>query len=360
MHLHDVYVVATRRGVELRPTQYFGPVSGEPLDVLRMLSRMGEGVVELGVSEAERVVRCGKREEGRVPAGKLEERGSHTDSLAVAATTMRPDMSDATVDVGWIAAHLEDPRVRVLEIDVSGSAYDQGHIPGAVLWNAYTDLREADYQPVGREALEDLVARSGIGADSSVVVYGYGSALGFWLLKAHGHGEVRMLAGARDEWVHAGHAWSGETPRPVPGTNGLGAETGDITATRAAVENAMGDSSKLLLDVRSPLEYSGERFWPSGASEATGRAGHIPGAISVPIDELRTAGGALKAIGELQRVFDDAGVTRDKTVITYCTIGNRASQAWFALKYLLGYPSVQVYYGSWVDWGKRTDTPIES
>jgi thiosulfate/3-mercaptopyruvate sulfurtransferase len=273
---------------------------------------------------------------------------------------MCPNMSDATVDVAWMAAHLDDPKLRIVEIDVSRAAYDQGHIPRAVFWNAYADLRDAAYQPVGRTTLEDLVALSGIGVDTSVVVYGYGSALGLWLLNANGHDDVRMLEGARDQWVQAGQRWSTDTPAPAPGANGLSAGVKDIIATRAAVESAIGDPSKLVLDVRSLLEYSGERFWPSGATEGAGRSGHIPGAISLPIDLMRTDSGAWKAPRELQRVFDDAGVTRDKTVITYCTIGNRASQAWFALTYLLGYPSVQVYYGSWVDWGKRPDTPIES
>jgi thiosulfate/3-mercaptopyruvate sulfurtransferase len=269
-------------------------------------------------------------------------------------------MSDPTVDVAWIAAHLDDPSVRIVEVDVSRAAYDEGHIPGAVLWNAYADLRDAAYQPVDRTSLEALLARSGIGGDTSVVVYGYGSALGLWLLKAYGHDDVRMLDGARDQWVQAGQPWSTDIPAPAPGANGRSAEVTDIMATRAAVEAAIGDPSKLVLDVRSPLEYSGERFWPSGATESAGRSGHIPGAISLPIGLLRTDGGDWKAPGDLQRVLDDAGVARDKTVITYCTIGNRASQAWFALKYLLGYPSVQVYYGSWVDWGKSSDTPIES
>ena len=269
-------------------------------------------------------------------------------------------MSDATVDVAWIAAHVNDPNVRIVEIDVSRAAYDQGHIPGAVLWNAYADLRDAAYQPVDRAALEDLVARSGIGDDTSVVVYGYGSALGLWLLKAYGHDDVRMLDGSRDQWGEAGHSWSADAPAPMAGANGLGAEPPDVMATRAAVQGAISDPSKLVLDVRSQLEYTGERFWPSGATEGAGRSGHVPGAVSMPIDLMRTESGAWKAPDELQRILDDAGVSKDKTVITYCTIGNRASQAWFALKYLLGYPSVQVYYGSWVDWGKAPDTPIES
>jgi thiosulfate/3-mercaptopyruvate sulfurtransferase len=114
------------------------------------------------------------------------------------------------------------------------------------------------------------------------------------------------------------------------------------------------------LDVRAEAEYSGERFWPSGATADAGRAGHVPGAVSVPIDLLRTEGGRLKGPEELRPILEQAGVRRDKAVISYCTIGNRAAEAWFALKYLLGYPNARVYYGSWVDWGKAADTPIDS
>jgi thiosulfate/3-mercaptopyruvate sulfurtransferase len=247
----------------------------------------------------------------------------------------------------------------VVEVDVSRAAYDQGHIPGAVFWNAYSDLRDAGYQPVPRPQFEDLVARSGIETESTVVVYGYGAALGFWLLKANGYHDVRMLDGSRDQWAQTGERWATDVPSPPVAARGLPAAVSAILATREAVERAIEDPTKVLLDVRSDLEYTGERFWPSGAKEGAGRPGHIPGATNVPIDLLRTENGGLKPPDELQRVFDGAGVTKDKGVITYCTIGNRASQAWFALTCVLGYPDVRVYYGSWVEWGKRTDTPIE-
>jgi thiosulfate/3-mercaptopyruvate sulfurtransferase len=115
-----------------------------------------------------------------------------------------------------------------------------------------------------------------------------------------------------------------------------------------------------MLDVRAESEYSGERFWPSGATADAGRAGHVPGAVNVPIDLLRADDGTLKSVSELRSSFEEAGVTKDKTVIVYCTIGNRASEAWFALTYLLAYPDVRVYYGSWVEWGKSIDTPVET
>jgi thiosulfate/3-mercaptopyruvate sulfurtransferase len=263
------------------------------------------------------------------------------------------------VDAAWIASHLREPEVRLVEVDVSRAEYEEGHIPDAVLWNAYSDLRDADYRPIGHAEFERLLSRSGIEPDTTLVFYGYGAALGFWLMRAHSHRDVRMLVGLREQWAQAGGAWSARVPEPGEASYPLAASDAGVFSSRAAVEAAIDDPGQVLLDVRSEPEFSGERFWPSGATENTGRAGHIPGAISVPIGSLRTDDDTFKAAEEMHRVLEGAGVTSDQKVITYCTIGNRASQAWFALKYLLGYPDVSVYYGSWVEWGKVDDTPVE-
>jgi thiosulfate/3-mercaptopyruvate sulfurtransferase len=262
------------------------------------------------------------------------------------------------VDVSWIASHGGDAEVRLVEVDVSRAAYEEGHIPDAVLWNAYSDLRDADYRPIGHAEFQRLLSRSGIEPDTTLVFYGYGAALGFWLMKAHGHRDVRMLEGSRERWAQAGMQWSTDVPAPVESSYPLAAASGDVLASRADVEAASADAGQVLLDVRAELEYEGERFWPSGATADAGRAGHVPGAISVPIDLLRNEDETLKSPDELRRVLEAAGITSEKRVIAYCTIGNRASQPWFALKYLLGYPDVSVYYGSWVEWGKSADTPI--
>jgi thiosulfate/3-mercaptopyruvate sulfurtransferase len=267
------------------------------------------------------------------------------------------DSSDI-VDAESIATHVGDPAVRLVEIDVSRAAFEKGHIPGAVLWNAYADLRDENYRPVGPAALERLLSRSGISPESTVVVYGYGAPLGFWLLRAHGHEDVRMLMGPRDQWADAGHEWTTDEPAVAEADHPPLVTRTDLLASREAVQDAIDDPAQVLLDVRAEAEYSGERFWPSGAVADAGRAGHVPGAVSVPIDLLHTEDGMLKEPEELRRILEGAGVTKDKAVITYCTIGNRASEAWFALKYLLDYPEARVYYGSWVDWGKATDTPI--
>jgi thiosulfate/3-mercaptopyruvate sulfurtransferase len=269
-------------------------------------------------------------------------------------------VNEAVVDVDWIVAHLGDPGVRLVEVDVSRAAYDEGHIPGAVLWNAYGDLRDADYRPVGEATLRRLLSSSGVGPETTVVTYGYGAPLGFWLLKAYGHDNVRMLMGSREQWAKAGHEWSVDAPVPAKSTDSSATEDANVLASRQTVEAAIGDPEQVLLDVRSDLEYNGERFWPSGATVDAGRAGHVPGAVSLPIELLHSEDETLKTPDELRRIFERAGVTKDKTVIAYCTIGNRASEAWFALKYLLDYPNVRVYYGSWSEWGKATDTPVET
>jgi thiosulfate/3-mercaptopyruvate sulfurtransferase len=243
---------------------------------------------------------------------------------------------------------------------VSPAAYDGGHIPGAVLWNAYSDLRDPDYRPVGRAELERLLSHSGFAPDTKLVFYGYGAALGLWLMKAYGHRDVGMLVGTREQWAQNGGQWSTQVPEPAESSYALPGADSSALSDRATVEGALGDPGQVLLDVRSELEFSGERFWPSGATADAGRPGHIPGAISVPIDLLQDEAGRFRPVQEMRRALQSAGVTPEQRVITYCTIGNRASQAWFALRYLLGFPNVTVYYASWVEWGKSPDAPVET
>lgn len=266
---------------------------------------------------------------------------------------------DARVDAAWIAAHIDDPAVRFVEIDVSAAAYNAGHIPGAVLWNAYTDLRHADYRPVSAAELQDLLRRSGVTPEMTVVFYGYGAHLGFWLLKSHAHEKVRLMDGSREQWTAGGHEWSTDVPA-LAASHYVLADQDAFFSSPEDVQAAIGQPQPVIVDTRSKAEYDGERFWPSGATAGAGRSGHIPGAVHIPIELLRTDDGSFRGAAEMLQVMRERGIAPETGVVTYCTIGNRASQAWYALTSLLGYRDVRVYYGSWAEWGHAADTPIET
>jgi thiosulfate/3-mercaptopyruvate sulfurtransferase len=270
-----------------------------------------------------------------------------------------PNTAGALVDPQWLEDHLGDPRVRVVEVDVSPAAHQDWHIDGAVLWNIYSDLKDPDYQLVDTAALQRLVARSGIDPDSTVVFYGYAPALGLWLMNLYGHRDVRILNCSRDSWRAAGHPCSGAATKPAAGSFRLGGQDSSIRADCAAVRGGIGSPGTTLVDVRSGAEYEGERFWPSGGMEPGGRAGHVPSAVHLPIDGLYDADGSFRPAAELRQVFSSVDLDAAGELITYCTIGGRAATAWFVLTHLLGRDRVRVYDGSWAEWGRATATPVE-
>jgi thiosulfate/3-mercaptopyruvate sulfurtransferase len=266
---------------------------------------------------------------------------------------------EVLVDRHWLDAHLRDPRLRVVEVDVSPAAYDSWHIDGAVLWNIYADLKDSAYRPVRAAAAERLLAGSGIAPDSTVVFYGYAPELGLWLTKLYGHVDARILDCSRDTWRAEGHRCSTAAPKPAADDFRIGGEDPHIRADRAAVRDAIGRPGTTLVDVRSAAEYRGECFWPSGGMEPGGRAGHVPSAVHQPIDGLYNADGSFRSAAELRRVLSPAVVDGGDELITYCTIGGRAARAWFVLTYLLGRDRVRVYDGSWAEWGRTAGTPVE-
>lgn len=267
--------------------------------------------------------------------------------------------ADVLVTPDWLEEHIDDPALRVVEVDVSAASYDTGHIDGAVLWNIYRDLKDGSYQLAGRPDIEDLFARSGITPESIVVVYGYAPAMGLWLLKLYGQADVRILDCARATWQDEDRPWTSTAASNIGTRYLLPSQDQRIRADHRMVEAAIGDPVFTVVDVRTEAEYRGERFWPSGGSEPGGRAGHIPSAVHLPIDSVLDENGSFRTAPELHELFSPVGPSGDGELITYCTIGGRACTAWFVLTYLLGFKHVAVYDGSWAEWGKLPATPVE-
>jgi thiosulfate/3-mercaptopyruvate sulfurtransferase len=279
------------------------------------------------------------------------------------STTMTTEV-EPLVETPWLAAHAQDKNVCVIEVDVSRAAYDDGHLPGAQLWNVYADLMQPNYRVIEREPFAALLARSGIAPETTVVLYGYAASLGFWLLRYHGHRRATFLNGSRRKWLAEQLPLSLEPASVLPSSYSVedfGPVRDDIRASHAEVFDAIGDPGVRLMDVRSAAEYTGERFWPSLPPEGDQRGGHVPGAILVPIEDTWREDGSFKPLDELRAFYSARGFSpeADADIITYCAVGGRASQAWFVLSYLLGYPRVRVYDASWIEWGLLPGAPVE-
>ena len=270
--------------------------------------------------------------------------------------------SEPLVETDWLASHAQDTDLRVVEIDVNRTAYDGGHIAGALLWNVYADLLQPNYRIIDRESFAALLARSGITPETTVVVYGYAASLGFWMLRHYGHRRVSFLNGSRRKWLADQLPLSTDLPAlsdAIYTVQDLEEIDDAIRASHVQVAEAIGDANARLMDVRSVAEYTGERFWPSLPPEGEQRGGHVPGAVLVPIEDAWREDGRFKPIEELRTFYTSRGFTPDREIITYCAVGGRASQAWFVLTHLLAYPNVRVYDASWIEWGLLPGAPVE-
>lgn len=268
------------------------------------------------------------------------------------------------VETEWVADNLNHPDLRLVEVDVDTSAYEQGHIPGAVGWNWRIDTQDQlSRDIISSEAFAALMERSGIGNDTLVILYGdnnnWFAAYALWMMQYYGHADVRLMNGGRAKWLAEGRETTTETPHVEPARYSVGSINKDLRALRAFVEESVGHAGRAMVDVRSPDEYSGKLLAPANLpQEGSQRGGHIPGAANIPWVTAVGPDGTYKSRAELEKIYGMKGVTADKEVIAYCRIGERSSHTWFALKYLLGYPNVRNYDGSWTEWGSAIGVPI--
>lgn len=269
---------------------------------------------------------------------------------------------EVLVETQWVAENLTNPSLRFIEVDIDPSNYDAGHLPGAIFWNGLQTLLCSDYRVnFDKEAVENLLSRSGITNDTTIIVYSGQPAVApwvFWFLKGFGHRDVRVMNGGRKKWLAEGHQVTTKNPTIMPTEYKAQIFDQSIRVECDAVLRAITEGDSVLLDVRTPQEYSGEWFTmepPSG----TERAGHIPGAVHLYYEEAFQEDETFKPVEELKALYESKGITGDEAVITYCAVGVRAAHTWFVLRYLLGHQNVGNYDASWSEWGLRFDTPIE-
>ena len=268
------------------------------------------------------------------------------------------------VSTDWVAEHLDDPNVRIVESDEDVLLYDMGHIPGAVKIDWHVDLQD----PVERDFLdkagfEELMRRNGIGNDTTVVFYGdrnnWYATYAYWLFKYFGHGDARVMNGGRTKWEAEGRPMTRDVPT-YPEASYTAQEPDErIRAYRDDVLKQVQSGAPALVDVRSPAEYTGEVLHMAGyPQEGAQRGGHVRGAQSIPWATAANEDGTFKSPQQLREIYEGKSITPDQHVIAYCRIGERSSHTWFVLRELLGYPDVRNYDGSWTEWGSMVGVPI--
>jgi thiosulfate/3-mercaptopyruvate sulfurtransferase len=269
------------------------------------------------------------------------------------------------VSTDWVAQHLDDPNIRLVESNEDILLYDTGHIPGAVKIDWFNELND----PVVRDYLDgerfaQLLSGKGISRDTTVVFYGdknnWWATYAFWVFQLFGHPNAKIMNGGRKKWEDEGRPLKKDVPHPAPTTYPVVSR--DDSKIRTFREEVLAHVQKqgVLVDVRSPGEYKGELLHMADyPQEGALRGGHIPGAANIPWAKAANEDGTFKSADELKALYGGQGVTPDKDIVAYCRIGERSSHTWFVLKYLLGYPRVRNYDGSWTEWGNLVGMPIE-
>jgi thiosulfate/3-mercaptopyruvate sulfurtransferase len=271
---------------------------------------------------------------------------------------------DVLVETQWVQDHLEDDSIRIVEVDENPALYADAHIPGAIGFDWKKDLQDQVKRDfLGPEAFGELFGGRGISNDHTIVLYGdrnnWFAAYTYWYLKYYGHDKVLLMNGPREKWISEGRPTSTDVPSYDAST--FNAQPGDeaIRAKRDEVMAALDDGRKLV-DVRSPQEFSGELIAMAGyEQEGAQRAGHIPGAASIPWAQAVKEDGTFKSADELEQLYGGKGVLSGEPIIAYCRIGERSAHTWFVLHELLGRDDVKNYDGSWTEWGNLVAVPIE-
>jgi thiosulfate/3-mercaptopyruvate sulfurtransferase len=275
---------------------------------------------------------------------------------------------EVLADTQWTEEQIKDSKVRIAEVDYDPKAnYQLGHVPGAVLFDWRQDINDPISRNVlSKQACEDLLQRAGVNNDSTLVLYGdfnnWFAAFAFWVFKYYGFKDVRIMNGGRKKWLEEDREISKDIPNYPKGNFKASDPDKKIRVFLNEVKHALDTKDRIkMVDVRSPKEFTGEILAPPEyPTEHAQRGGHIPGAENIPwAQAVNDKDGTFKSADELRKLYDSKGITPDKEIIAYCRIGERSSHTWFVLKYLLGYPDVKNYDGSWTEWGNMIANPIE-
>jgi thiosulfate/3-mercaptopyruvate sulfurtransferase len=268
---------------------------------------------------------------------------------------------DVLVDPAWLAAHLAEPNLRVIELSEDAVGYEGNHIPGAIFWDVYTTLLRPDlHTQDDPAAAAALFGQAGITPQTTVVCYGRQpapGAWGFWYLRLFGHQAVRVLDGGVARWTAEGYPLTRDVVAPTPAAYPVPTHDPALRADLATMRAALGQPDTILVDVRTPTEYRGDWFvtGPPGEGE---RGGHIPDAVPLYYRDTVADDGTIRPAADLLALFSGHGITPDRDIFVYCMVGMRAAHTWFVLTQLLGYPQVHPYDASWNEWGRLPDTPI--
>jgi len=273
---------------------------------------------------------------------------------------------EVLTDTHWVENHLKEGNVRIAEVDYDPRAnYELGHIPGSVLFDWKRDINDPISRNIlSKQSYEELLQRFGINNDTTLILYGdfnnWFAAFAFWVFKYYGYRDVKIMDGGRKKWLEEDRPLSKEVPNYPKGNFKASEPDDNIRVFMNYVKETLGKKDKALVDVRSPKEFTGEILAPPEyPTEHAQRGGHIPGAANIPWSQAVNDDGTFKSVDELKKLYDAKGIIPDKEIITYCRIGERSSHTWFVLKYLLGYPNVKNYDGSWTEWGNMIANQIE-